>query len=131
VCGRPLEDRLVLLMRLSDLPRQATTEPALDHVCAHYTTNACPMVNGRLATYRSSPVHLDPADGAITTTDTATRHGAPAEPWFAVWVGDYRLVHDHGHLAASYTGIAPLRIRAVTWRAFKETPELLKDNDHG
>jgi hypothetical protein len=29
VCGRPLEHRAVLMMRLSDLPRQCTSEPAL------------------------------------------------------------------------------------------------------
>jgi hypothetical protein len=32
VCGRPLEHRAVLMMRLSDLPRQCTSEPALHPV---------------------------------------------------------------------------------------------------
>jgi hypothetical protein len=32
VCGRPLEYRAVLMMRLSDLPRQCTSEPALHPV---------------------------------------------------------------------------------------------------
>jgi site-specific recombinase XerD len=32
VCGRPLDDRVVLMMRLSDLPRQCTSEPAMHPV---------------------------------------------------------------------------------------------------
>jgi len=37
VCGRRLDHRSILLMRLTDLPRQRTSEPALDPVCAAYT----------------------------------------------------------------------------------------------
>src|SRR5439155_17259343 len=52
VCGRPLVeqpgDRLILLMRLSDLPHRRTGEPGLDPVCAAYTQAACPMIAGRL-----------------------------------------------------------------------------------
>lgn len=118
VCDRPLGERLVLFLRLSDLPRRTTVEPALDPVCAHYTTRACPMINGRLATYRTSTPHLDEyADGsADATRERQARQGAPAEPWFAIWLPDYQLVHEHGYLAASYTTIHPLRIRPVTWR---------------
>jgi hypothetical protein len=111
VCDRPLGDRLILFLRLSDLPRHATAEPALDPVCAHYTASACPMVNGRLANYRTSP-----AGGIEATREQQARQGALAEPWFAAWLTEYHLVHQHGHLAASYAGIRPLRIRPVTWR---------------
>ncbi len=110
ICGRPLDDRQILFMRLSDLPRQRTNEPAVDPICAHYTTNSCPMISGRLSTYRTNPIW------AGEDSAGSARRGAPAEPWFAVWLREYRLVQDHGDLAGSYAGIQPLRIRAVTWR---------------
>lgn len=121
VCGRDLDDRLVLMMRLSDLPRMCTAEPALHPVCAYYTARACPMINGRLTNYRSSPVlpdtvtYCDGMDQASLEQDA--RSGAPAEPWFAVWLGDYHLAEIAGYLAASYAGTRPLRIRPVTWRS--------------
>ncbi len=120
VCGRALieqpSDRLILLMRLSDLPQQRTSEPALDPVCAAYTQAACPMVAGRLTHYRSTPMRLGP--GMAPAADQAARLGAPAEPWFAVWLTGYHLEVDprNGQPAASYTGIRPRRIRPITWR---------------
>lgn len=121
VCGRHLDDRMVLMMRLSDLAHKRTAEPALDPVCAHYTTSVCPMINGSLATYRSTPIRLDRDELAEAASqeavDTAARQGAPAEPWFAVWLRDYHLSDIGGNLAASYAGTRPLRIRAVTWRS--------------
>jgi len=111
VCGRPLQDRLVLLARQSDLPRERVGEPALHPVCATYTMDACPMVAGRLEQYRASPVPLAP--GMVRASDSALRAGADAEPWFAVWLRRYTVVVDHGGLAASYAGDTPLRIRPV------------------
>lgn len=113
VCGRPLNDRLVVLMRLSDLPRRCTNEPALHPQCAAYTIAACPMVSGRLSHYRATPHHLDPT--MAPPPDTDARRGAPAEPWFAVWLTEYRVITDHDNLAASYAHIRPLRIRPITW----------------
>ena len=114
--GRGLVDRLVLLMRLSDLPAQRTSEPALDPVCAAYTAAACPMVAGQLTHYRSTPMRL--GTGMAPAADEAARLGAPAEPWFAVWLTRYDTVIDpgSGQLAAAYTGVRPLRIRPITWR---------------
>jgi hypothetical protein len=120
VCGLPLgEDfgqRLILLMRLSDLPARRTSEAALDPVCAAYTEAACPMVAGQLRHYRSTPMRL--GAGMAPAADEAARLGAPAEPWFAVWLTGYDTVIDprSGQLAAAYTGIQPLRIRPITWR---------------
>ncbi|MBL7487783.1 hypothetical protein I6A60_35970 [Frankia sp. AgB1.9] len=115
VCGHRLDERLLLLMRLSDLPRRCTPEPALHPSCAHYTIAACPMVGGRAEHYRTVPLPLDPTTTA-PTADASARHGAPAEPWFAVWLTDYQVITDHGTLAASYAHTAPLRIRPITWR---------------
>ncbi|CAO5150937.1 conserved hypothetical protein [Frankia sp. AiPs1] len=114
VCGQPLDERLVLLLRLSDLPRRCSAEPALHPVCTAYTVAACPMVGGRADHYRTTVLPLDatmfpPADGP-------GRRGAPAEPWFAVWLRGYEVITDHGALAASYSGRTPLRIRPVAGR---------------
>lgn len=114
VCGRPLGRRLVLLLRLSDLARQCTNEPALHPQCAAYTCAACPMIAGRLAHYRSAPAPLDPT--MLPPSDTESRLGARAEPWFAVWLTDYDVITDHANLAASYRGTRPLRIRPITWQ---------------
>lgn len=114
VCGLPLDDRMVMLMRLSDLARQCTSEPALHPQCAAYTTAACPMVGGHLDHYRSTPVRLDTT--MTPPPDSPARQGASAEPWFAVWLAAYRVINDHGNLAASYADTEPLRIRPITWR---------------
>jgi hypothetical protein len=114
VCGRPLTDRAVLMMRLTDLPRRCTNEPALDPWCTAYTVVSCPMIGGRLDHYRSNRPRLDPI--MLPAPDASAREGAAAEPWFAVWLTDYRVVTDHGNLAASYAHTKPLRIRPVTWK---------------
>jgi hypothetical protein len=114
VCGQPLGYRAVLMMRLSDLPRQCTSEPALHPWCAAYTSESCPMIGGRLDHYRSSIPRLD--TNMLPAPDATARQGAAAEPWFAVWLAAYRVITDHGNLAASYAGTKPLRIRPITWR---------------
>lgn len=112
VCGRPLDEgRLVLLMRQSDMPRRCTNEPALHPQCAAYTAAACPMVGGHRTHYRSSPLPLD--SDMVSAPDASARQGAPAEPWFAVWLPSYRVIVDHGNLAASYASIQPLATRPI------------------
>jgi hypothetical protein len=61
-----------------------------------------------LASYRSA---------ACRSRQTAARQGALAERWFSVWLRDYHLVIDHGHLSASYRGDVPLRIRPITTKS--------------
>ncbi len=118
VCGRRIAPQpLVLLLRMSDIPRQCTNEPALHPQCAAYTAVACPMINGTLKTYRSTQ-----PPGVPLTEDSAARRGSPAEPWFAVWVSDYDLVIDHGNLCASYRRIRTRRIRPITWSSQRLTP---------
>ncbi|WP_328617257.1 hypothetical protein OHS18_13530 [Amycolatopsis sp. NBC_00355] len=114
VCGQPLGDRLVLLVRESDLARLASTEPGLHPHCAAYCTTACPMVAGRRSHYRTSAHHIGPS--AIHGADVDKRLGAAAEPWHAVWLTRYDVITLHGHPAASYLLISPLRIRPVNTR---------------
>jgi hypothetical protein len=116
ICGRRLDRPQILLLRLQDLPRQRTSEPALHPVCAAYTAAACPMVAGRMRHYRATPMRLDP--NMVSAADTAARLGQPAEPWFAVWLQRYEATTDPrtGTPVASYAGLRPLRIRPITWR---------------
>ncbi|MFK0244562.1 hypothetical protein ACIQUM_07675 [Amycolatopsis azurea] len=114
VCQRPLGHRGVLMMRLSDLPHRCTVEPALHPWCAKYTGEACPMIHGRLDSYRSSPARLD--DNMLESADAELRRGDSAEPWFAVWITSYDVIIYHGTLAASYAKSGARRIRPVTWR---------------
>lgn len=69
---------------------------------------------GRLDHYRSTPLRLDST--MVRPPDSSVRQGAPAEPWFAVWLRAYEVITDHDNLAASYAGRKPLRIRPITWR---------------
>ncbi|WP_284740269.1 hypothetical protein [Amycolatopsis sp. RTGN1] len=112
VCGRALADRLVLLVRESDLARCASTEPGLHPHCAAYTTTACPMVAGRRSHYRTSAHKID--EDAVHGADVDRRLGAPAERWHAVWLTRYDVVTLHGHPAACYLLTPPLRIRPVS-----------------
>jgi hypothetical protein len=70
------------------------------------------MIGGRLDHYRSSLPRLDA--NMLPAPDATARHGAAAEPWFAVWLAGYRVITDHGNLAASYAGTKPLRNRPIT-----------------
>jgi hypothetical protein len=112
VCGRALADRLVLLVRESDLARFASTEPGLHPHCAAYTTLACPMVAGRLSHYRTSAHKIDEA--AVHGADIDHRLGSPAEAWHAVWLTRYDVVTLHGHPAACWLLAPPLRVRPVS-----------------
>lgn len=119
VCGSPLREpprglppaRVVLLMRGSDLASRCTVEPALHPECAAYTVSACPMVAGRSAHYRRSPRPVD--DTMVLGKDHKHRLGAPAEPWFAVWLTAYDIDVHQGFTVASYRRIEPLRIRPI------------------
>jgi len=113
VCGRPLDRVFVLLARASDLRRRRTAEPPVHPSCAAYTMRVCPMVAGRMAHYRAQPHDL--AGLAAVFPDAPARLGAPAEPWFTVWLRSYTVITDPatGALSASYRPTDPLRIRAV------------------
>lgn len=118
ICGQPLDQPFVLLLRDTDLVRQRISEPACHPVCAAYTIRGCPMVSGRLDRYRSTPVRLD--QHMVSASDTPARLGAPAEAWYAVWLDHYQVVIDavNGLPAASFAGIRPRRVR----RANRVTP---------
>lgn len=140
VCGSALTSRIVLLVRDRDLSNQFTAEPGLHPWCAAYSMRACPMVAGRMDHYRATPrsltagpVHSAPDDGdndvlsalrdltafldlAASLHQHAARRGAPAVPWSAVWVSDYRLITDPmtRTVSASFAHTPVLRVRRVS-----------------
>jgi hypothetical protein len=114
ICGLPLGRPMVLQLRQRDLPRQCVSEPPSHPVCANYTTQACPMIAGRMDHHRSTLMRLDHT--MAHAPDAAARLGQPAEVWYAVWLDTYRPIIDpiNGMPAASYAGIPPRRIRRIT-----------------
>lgn len=74
----------------------------IDSHCTNYAANACPMVSGRLTYYRTTPVRLDTT--MVPSPDSPARQGAPAEPWFAVWLRAYQVINDHDDLAGHRSG---------------------------
>lgn len=123
VCGGSMPGRMVFFMRRTDLNRKCSVEPAMCPPCAAYTGRACPMITGNMAQYRRS-VSSFPAracgDPLCQCTlwappdDSSARLGAQAEPWYALWTLQYRLVRTpEGHLAAGFAGLRVLRIREI------------------
>jgi hypothetical protein len=139
ICGRPLGEPLVLLLRESDLDARCTSEPGLHPECAAYTQRVCPMIAGRLAHYRATQREVPPGyrratpdpvpelDALTSWLDemaallgsprptSSPRLGADAEQWHAVWLRAYDVETDprNQQPAASYREYRPLRIRPV------------------
>lgn len=114
ICGHPLPGRAVLFARETDLQYRCTVEPATCPPCAHYSTNACPMLAGRRSHYRASG-HRALA-GIAPAADTHLRQAAPAQRWHAVWVNGYDVISHPatgGITAASWARIPPLTIRPL------------------
>jgi len=125
VCGRVMQGRMVFLLRQADLIRKCSVEPGLCPPCAAYTQAACPMVAGRMQHYRrTAPPFIsrrcdDAACGcrAWTSQPEPARHGAPAEPWYALWTRQYELMRDDkGNLVAGFAGLRVLVLREVKHR---------------
>lgn len=132
ICGRPLGRRLVVFVDQGGLDKRYTAEPALHPQCAAYSAQACPMLAGQLDRYRRSPAPLErvecfePGCGCGGWTDSpgveVRERGAPAGPWFAVWLPDYEVAVKQVPEGLSIHGLAwqtiePLRIRPVAVRA--------------
>lgn len=91
VCGRGLGRRLILLLRLVDLPRQRTSEPALEPVCAAYTQTACPMVDLREFAISEACFGANSSDAGIAkqSNDAWVQEPAPF-----VWPSPRRVIDD-------------------------------------
>ncbi|MEU4427688.1 hypothetical protein AB0F81_44290 [Actinoplanes sp. NPDC024001] len=114
ICGRRLTGRLILFARPADLQLRCTSEPAVCPPCAAYSMRACPMLSGRLEHYRRRA--RTGVAGVPAGTGGALRAGAPAEAWYAVWLGGYDVAAHPVRgdvLAACWWRHPPLRIRPV------------------
>lgn len=124
VCGQPMREQMVFLMRESDLNRKCCFEPALCPPCAAYTQAACPMVSGFMAHYRREVAPFakrrcgDPAclcRAWSPPDEHSARLGAEAETWYALWTRQYRLMRDDdGRLTANFAGQRVLALREIT-----------------
>jgi hypothetical protein len=135
-CGQELSTRpggkYTLLLRPADFTRGYSSEPALHASdCAPYAIRACPLLNGRMTSYRTTRRDLEAeccGDAACdcrlwtNSADQQARAGATASPVYAAVYRqqDYRLrwgdVREHRDvlLGVAVSGIEPLRIRLVT-----------------
>lgn len=99
VCGQRLDPPPYTLLVTDDqLERGHTEEPAMHRECAAYSIRACPMVAGQMASYAKH--QIDHTGKPCTepgcqcggwVSDTDHRAGAPARPWFQLWVSDYAI----------------------------------------
>lgn len=147
ICGDRILGRIVFFLPESKLDEMHAGEPPLHPECAAYSQQACPMVNGRMRHYRTSPSRSEgPAgrdcgvpdcgcDGWRPTADSADNRGRLSEPWHAVWCTDYTLTvpdEETGRLVASGavpTGKTlgaridnPLKVRPVCAATAQECP---------
>lgn len=102
-CGNKLGRPAVLFGGPNQLARRRFDEPPLCAPCAAYASRACPMVAGRQPRYATGTKLVDGPRGQAcpdgcgcgghTATDpnTADSRGAPAHPWYALYVapGDW------------------------------------------
>lgn len=106
VCGTDLRRPIVLLCGPTELQRLLfTREPPVHPECAAYTSQACPMVGGRLTHFATRDALVegqrgtacyDPdcdCGGWVPTPGKAVteRAGGPAHSWYAVYVSGYQL----------------------------------------
>lgn len=104
VCGTRLTLPMMLLCGPNQLAQLLFDEPPVHGQCARYVTQACPMVAGRRAHYRTGVPLADRARGQVcpepgcdcggwVPTPGTARNGAgdPAHEWYAVQVRDYAL----------------------------------------
>ncbi|HEV7651360.1 MAG TPA: hypothetical protein VGP26_24685 [Actinophytocola sp.] len=141
VCGTPLRHPVVLLGGPDQLRRLMFGEPPLHPECAAYTSYACPMVAGRMASARTAPALAEGPRGAACPDDGCdcggwTNHSNPGgadahrepHPWFAIYATAYSHVRDqHGTLLAITSPDAVRRVRLVSrpgegryWRAVRD-----------
>lgn len=104
VCGRPLGDTVVLLVRSSEVVAvpdletfqlriiARTAEPAVHPECRDYSARACPMLAGSMSRYRTSPPPL--GDGIEHAPDIEARLGHEAETWYVITASGYTVEID-------------------------------------
>lgn len=138
VCGDELGrgegpgNQVVVFIRPQDWLRGIAPEAGLHPECAVYSTQGCPMLAGRMPTYRSSAVaaRITPCDDPECDcrqwtvpgpeSDEAQRAGKPADPWYAALIDadDYQIMHLDGD--ESHPSGYGVRLREVPIRRLRK-----------
>lgn len=92
VCGAPLTDQVVVFLRPDDYALGVASEPGLHPACAEYTTQACPVLAGRIHRYNPHPEVRstecdDPRCDCRHWSRTPPREPQPPRPieaWYAI-----------------------------------------------
>lgn len=144
VCGEALGDgegpgnQVVVFIRPQDWIRGIGPEPGLHPACAAYSTRGCPMLAGRMPTYRSNAVaaRIAPCGDPDCDcpqwappgpeSDEAQRAGKPAEPWYSALINarDYQIVRYSGNESGpSGYGVDLRNVRLLRVRRVGDTVE--------
>ncbi|WP_331738823.1 hypothetical protein [Embleya sp. NBC_00896] len=126
-CWRPLDDRIVALARPRDFVHGWISEPGMHPVCAHYSTQGCPMLAGVLTRHRATPRASvrepcgDPECHCVAWAPVdphGPRAKAPAESWYTIWLApdSYHVGLDPTtqRLALDLSRARPLKIRPLS-----------------
>ncbi|MRH91561.1 hypothetical protein GFY24_29675 [Nocardia sp. SYP-A9097] len=144
VCGEALGkgegpgNQVVVFIRPQDWLRGIGPEPGLHPSCAAYSTRGCPMLAGRMPTYRSNAVaaRITPCDDPgcechqWTMPDPesteAQRAGKPADPWYSALIDarDYEIIHvDGDESSPSGYGVRLREVPILRLRKVRGTPD--------
>jgi len=127
ICGEALGPKVVVIARERDFTAGYSAEPGMHPECAHYSAQACPMLNGRMTHYRSTPRALAgkgcnrpgcDCAGWLPADDQQARAGQPAEEYLAVWLDarHYGVALDETTrevIGVPLRGIPVLRMRPI------------------
>lgn len=127
ICEKPLDPWFYVLVRPQDVSNGHAPEPGLHPPCLFYSEQACPMLNGSAATYRSDGVISrhpagrpceDPSCSCPVTAPTKEdqrRSSSKAEDWDAWMLPQYQLRRDAKGKAVGIElpSTPPKRIRRV------------------
>ncbi|MFE3060913.1 hypothetical protein [Nocardia sp. NPDC059239] len=146
VCGEDLgsghgpSQQVVVFVRPQDWVRGVGPGVEINPECAAYSTRACPMLAGRMPTYRSNAIaaRITPCDDPQcdcrqwtppdSESEESQRAGKPADPWYSMLIDarDYQIVHYRGDesepsgYGVTLRGIQVLRLRKVRGTAEHE-----------
>lgn len=136
VCAQPLERPFVVLTTARRLTEQWSSEAPLHPECARYSRLACPMLAGKMPTYRQRgqangrpcpDPDCDCGGWVDSNPGAVSKGGQPAEAWFEVWLNDYAIAIFPNRTinGVSWRGITPLKVRALP----RPDPPPLQDAD--
>jgi hypothetical protein len=128
ICGQTLTELSWLVVRPRDVDAGYTPEPAMHPECFRYSVGGCPMLNGQMSHYRTTPLAPNhPAARPCTNPgcgcreaftpgpDTDARSAAPAEDWdgWMIRSQQYQPYLDTGQVRGVDLSLTPVKVRPV------------------